>query len=63
MPSVATLPTRLLRIDDAARRLNVSKATVYRLIKRGQLPAVRVGGQIRLDPAELERYVYEEESK
>ena len=53
--NVATLP--LLKIDDVARRLNVSRATTYRLLNRGELRAVRVGGQLRVDPAELEQWL------
>ena len=50
----------LLRVRDVARRLEVSRATAYRLIGAGQIPAVRVGGSIRVDPAELDAYVYGE---
>jgi excisionase family DNA binding protein len=33
---------------EAAALLHVSRYTIYRLIRSGQLPAVRVGGQLRL---------------
>ena len=32
----------------AAELLNVTRDTVYRLIRSGQLPSVRVGGQLRI---------------
>jgi excisionase family DNA binding protein len=38
----------LLSPREAAALLNVSRETVYRLIRTGQLPSVRVGGPIRL---------------
>ena len=41
----------LLRIDDVANRLSVSRATTYRLIQRGILPVVHIGTTIRV-PAE-----------
>jgi excisionase family DNA binding protein len=38
--------------------MGVSRATAYRLIHRGELPAVKVGAQLRVDPLELETYIY-----
>ena len=52
------LPDRLLTAHEAARRLGLSRATVYRHARTGELPALRVGGSLRFDPAELEQYVY-----
>lgn len=34
--------------------------TVRRLIARGELPALRVGGQVRIDPLELAEFLYRE---
>lgn len=42
--------------DDIARLLQVSKLTVYDLIKKGNLPAYRVGRQMRIDALDFERY-------
>jgi excisionase family DNA binding protein len=44
----------LLTVDETARRLRVSDKTVRRLIGRGEIRAIRVGGGIRVDPEELE---------
>jgi excisionase family DNA binding protein len=49
---------RLLRVREAAERLTVSEQTVYRLIERGELPALRIAGAIRLDARELEHWLY-----
>ena len=38
----------LLAPREVAVLLNVSRETVYRLIRTGQLPSVRVGGQLRV---------------
>jgi excisionase family DNA binding protein len=35
----------LLRIDEVARLLGVSKATAYDLINRGEIPSVRLAGR------------------
>ncbi len=56
MLTVATTP--LLSVDETATILRVSRATTYRLINHGELHAVRVGAQLRIDPTELHRYLY-----
>lgn len=50
---------KLLTIPEVADAMKVSEKTVRRLIKRGDLPAFKVGdrGQLRVEEAELERYV------
>lgn len=50
---------KLLTIPEVAEAMKVSEKTVRRLIKRGDLPAFKVGdrGQLRVEEQELERYV------
>ena len=51
----------LLTVADAAKRLNVSRPTIYRRISEGSLPALRIGpgtGPLRIDPVELECWLY-----
>lgn len=43
--------------DEAAQILKISKYTVYELIKKGQLPAQRIGRQLRIDPDVLTQYI------
>ncbi|WP_373690020.1 substrate-binding domain-containing protein [Priestia aryabhattai] len=43
--------------EETAQLLRVSKLTVYDLIKKGQLPAYRVGRQNRIDANDLEKYI------
>ncbi|CAA9489939.1 MAG: hypothetical protein AVDCRST_MAG45-688 [uncultured Solirubrobacterales bacterium] len=47
----------LLDRQAAADRLGISKATVYRLVRSGDLRAFRVGHQIRIAQVDLENYV------
>lgn len=47
----------LLDRHEAAEFLSVSTSTVYRLLRRGELPAYRVGHQIRLTQVDLENYL------
>lgn len=42
--------------EEIAKLLRVSKLTVYDLIKKGDLPAYRVGKQMRVDAADLDAY-------
>ena len=48
---------KFLKMADIAAQLNVSRSTVYRLIKTGALPAVRIGKNFRVRPADLEAYL------
>jgi excisionase family DNA binding protein len=47
---------QLLTIQQTARALGVSNLTVYRLIKRGRLRALRVGRDFRIRYSDLGRY-------
>lgn len=53
----ATLSAPLLTVRAAATLLDVSPRTVYALVERGELPAIRVGGQIRFVPSTLEEWL------
>lgn len=49
----------LLTVAEVAAAMRVSNMTVYRLIKTGELPAVRVGKNYRLRESDLERFLQE----
>lgn len=48
---------RFLTVAEVADIMRVSTMTVYRLIKSGDLAAVRVGKSYRLDEDEVDRYL------
>ena len=48
---------RLLTVGEVAETMRVSNMTVYRLIKAGELPALRVGKSYRIRESEMERYL------
>jgi excisionase family DNA binding protein len=48
---------RFLTPDEVAAMLRVSRDTVRRLLRRGELPAVRVGRSWRVEEAELQRWL------
>ncbi len=47
----------LLTVGEVAGLMRVSNMTVYRLIKSGQLPAIRVGKNYRIRRGDIERYL------
>ncbi len=47
----------LLTVSEVAERMRVSNMTVYRLIKSGQLAAIRVGKNYRLRGNDVEQYL------
>lgn len=48
---------QLLSYKDAARSLGVSLSSVRRYVSSGRLPAVRVGGSVRIERSALEQFV------
>ena len=46
-----------LTVEEVAKQFGVNVTTVYRLVKRGKLPAFKVGNQWRFSEARLEEWV------
>jgi excisionase family DNA binding protein len=58
---VAEQRETFLKVSEVARRLRVSRPTIYRRISEGQLPAIRVGndsGPLRVPERELDAWLY-----
>jgi excisionase family DNA binding protein len=49
----------LLTVSEVAAAMRVSTMTVYRLIKTGEMGAVRVGRSYRIRGSDLERFLQE----
>jgi len=58
MSSGSTSP-RFLQLADVAEILSTSTAQVYALVRRGDLPAIKIGGrgQWRVETTELEAFI------
>lgn len=48
---------RYLTVQEVADLMRVSTMTVYRLIKSGELPAVRVGRAFRMRDTDVDAYL------
>jgi excisionase family DNA binding protein len=48
---------RLLTVAEVAATMRVSNMTVYRLIKTGELPALRVGKNYRIRESDVDAYL------
>lgn len=47
-----------LTAAEAAKILKITTYTMYELIKRGEIPAHRIGRQLRIDPEALDHYLH-----
>lgn len=54
---------KALTPDEVAKILKIAKNTVYELIKRGELPAYKVGRKVRVNASDLEEYMSSSEKK
>ena len=48
---------KLLTVNEVANILRVSNMTVYRLVKSGQIPAIRVGKNYRIKESDVSAYL------
>lgn len=55
--SAGQTPTRLLKPDEAAAYLAISKKTLMRLVTQGEVRARRVSKSMRFELADLQAYV------
>ncbi len=47
----------LLKSEEVAQILHVSRSFAYQLMKRGDIPTVRIGTAVRVRPQDLEHYI------
>lgn len=52
----------VLVLEEAAAYLKISPTTVYRLLKRRELPAFKIGSEWRFNSESLDRWVREQEA-
>jgi predicted DNA-binding transcriptional regulator AlpA len=47
----------LLKSDDVAHILNISRSMAYLLMERGDIPTVHISRAVRVRPKDLEQYI------
>lgn len=52
-----TVEVELLRVEEAARVLSVSRRTAFELLRTGELPVVRIGRAVRIPKAALRAWI------
>lgn len=52
-----------LTVEQAGKRLGISRATAYALANQGQLPVIRLGKRLLVSKVRLERMVNEARTK
>ena len=52
-----TMDELLVSIEEAARRLQVSRSTLYLLVQRGELQSIKIGASRRVPVAALDEFV------
>ena len=54
-----TLPPFLLNAKQVAERLGISKEHAYSIMRRGDIPVVRMGRSVRVRPDHLKKFIEE----
>ena len=49
----------LMTVEEVARYLRVTKKTIYRLLKRGSIPAIKVGHQWRFEKTKIDEWLHQ----
>jgi excisionase family DNA binding protein len=50
-------PSRIMTVAETAQYLHVSPSTMYRLLRRHQIPAFKVGADYRFDRDTIEKWI------
>jgi excisionase family DNA binding protein len=61
MERIETVSTRVLTVQEVSRYLRVHPSTIYRMLKRNQLPAFRVGSDWRFTVEAIDKWRAEAE--
>lgn len=54
---------RLLTVQEAAQTLSVSERTFWRMVKEKEIRVVKIRNCLRIDPADIRRYVRNHKSR
>jgi len=57
MNELPTIQGSLLKASEVAKLFNISRSLAYQLMQRGDVPAVRFGGIVRVRASDLDEYI------
>jgi len=61
--ALETRPAKVMTLEEVSRYLHVHRSTVYRLVKRGEIPAFRIGSDWRFNIETIDLWRSELETK
>lgn len=50
-------PNGIMSLDELCKYLKLTKSTIYKLTQRGEIPASRIGKQLRFRRAKIEEWL------
>lgn len=56
------MESHLMSLGELARYIGVSKATIYRYLKKGKLPAIKIGRLWKFRKEKIDKWLEEKES-
>ncbi len=56
---MSELKGMLLKGNEVAKKLNISRSLAYRLMQSGVIATIRFGGTVRVQEEDLEKFIYE----
>ncbi len=57
MDTTSTVAPRLLRLEEVADRLAISRSMAWKIIALGELRSLRIGRAVRVRQTDLEAYI------
>ena len=53
----------LLKADDVAERLNISRSLAYRLMQHGEINTIKINSLVRVSEVDLNRFIQKNRTK
>jgi excisionase family DNA binding protein len=62
-PRHAAAPSRIMTVAEVAQYLQVHPSTLYKLVRRHQIPAFKIGADYRFDRDAIETWMADQQVK
>ena len=50
----------LMNVQEVAQRLNLAVTTVYKMVNQRRIPFVKIGGALKFNPTQVERWIQDQ---